>query len=66
MIMEEENDCMEEESLRDISDSDSAISDSSNEFMWEDQNGIKKRKRKSTIQIKMLKQELDGQMNWTK
>jgi hypothetical protein len=34
--------------------------------MWEDENGIKKRKRKSTAQIKILKQELDGEMNWTK
>lgn len=32
----------------------------------EDENGIKKRKRKSTVQIKMLRQELDGEMNWTK
>ena len=33
---------------------------------WSDDNIIKKRKRKSTNQIKMLKQELDGEMNWSK
>ena len=40
--------------------------DSDNEGNWEDENGIKKRKRKSTAQIKLLKQELNGEMNWTK
>ncbi len=39
---------------------------SENEANWSDENGIKKRKRKSTAQIKLLKQELDGEMNWTK
>lgn len=39
---------------------------SENEGNWSDENGIKKRKRKSTTQIKLLKQELDGEMNWTK
>lgn len=33
------------------------MSDSENDCIW-DENGIKKRKRKSTVQIKMLKQEL--------
>lgn len=39
---------------------------SDNEGNWSEENGIKKRKRKSTTQIKLLKQELDGEMNWTK
>ena len=39
---------------------------SDNEGNWSEENGIKKRKRKSTAQIKLLKQELDGEMNWTK
>lgn len=41
------------------------MSDSENDCIW-DENGIKKRKRKSTVQIKMLKQELQGECNWTK
>lgn len=32
----------------------------------EDENGVKKRKRKSTNQIKMLKLELDAEPNWNK
>jgi hypothetical protein len=32
----------------------------------EDENGVKKRKRKSTNQIKMLKLELDSESNWNK
>jgi len=32
----------------------------------EDDNGIKKRKRKSINQIKILKQELDVESNWSK
>jgi hypothetical protein len=32
----------------------------------EDENGIKKRKRKSTAQIKILKQELEVEPNWSK
>ena len=40
--------------------------ESENEGNWEDENGIKKRKRKSTSQIKLLKQELNGEVNWTK
>ena len=67
MIMEEEdNEYMEEESLKSDSDDNSDMSDSDNEGYWEDENGIKKRKRKSTAQIKILKQELEGEMNWTK
>ena len=32
-----------------------------NEGNWsDDENGVKKRKRKSTAQVKLLKQELDG------
>ena len=38
---------------------------SENEENWEE-GGVKKRKRKSTAQIKLLKQQLDGEMNWTK
>ena len=38
---------------------------SDNQGNWSEQNE-KKRKRKSTVQIKLLKQELDGEMNWTK
>lgn len=32
------------------------MSDSDNDCIWDDENGIKKRKRKSTVQIKILKQ----------
>lgn len=31
-------------------------SDNDNEGGWDDENGVRKRKRKSTAQIKMLKQ----------
>lgn len=31
-----------------------------------DENGIKKRKRKSTAQIKILKHELQNEPNWSK
>lgn len=32
------------------------MSDTDNDCVWDDDNGIKKRKRKSTVQIKILKQ----------
>ena len=67
MIMEEDdNECIEEESIRSNSEINSEMSDSDNDCFWEDENGVKKRKRKSTVQIKILKQELEGEMNWTK
>lgn len=33
---------------------------------YEDDNGVKKRKRKSTAQIRMLKNEFDSESNWSK
>ena len=57
---------MEDESLKSDSEDNSDMSCSDNDCYWEEENGIKKRKRKSTAQIKMLKQELEGEMNWTK
>ena len=49
--------------LIDLEDDQDLLSE--NEENWEE-GGVKKRKRKSTAQIKLLKQQLDGEMNWTK
>ena len=66
--MEESSASLNSDEFSDESDMEMEEEDngSENQGNWSEENGIKKRKRKSTAQIKLLKQELDGEMNWKK